>query len=101
MNTIYYLAAAVVLAIIGAFVALTRREKRPPADPLEKLRSEIKKGIVFEDEFVDVYFRVIRDEGFMDYFGPDKEEAKTLLSTMIEESKGHKVLLENVMANLK
>lgn len=102
MDYTYY-AFAVLFILAGALIAATamRLKTRKTIDPLVHLKELIKQGVVYEDEFVDVYFKVIRDEGFMENFGEHKEEALQLLTTMIEESKGHKSLLENVMANLK
>ena len=93
----------IVAAILAVTLAFAWRHRQPTAskDPLAHMKELIKGGIIYEDEFVDVYYRVIRDEGFMMSFGQYQEEARKLLSTMIEESKGHKNLLENIMANIK
>ncbi|MFA5185707.1 MAG: hypothetical protein WC551_04420 [Patescibacteria group bacterium] len=102
MDYVYYiLGILVLLALIAVVFSVMSRSVRPETDPLEKITSLIKQGILYEEEFVEVYFKVIRDEGFMENFGENKEEARQLLTTMIEESRGHKNLLENVMANLK
>jgi len=97
---IIVLIAVAVALVVTAIIALRHRQTTP-ADPLAHMKDLIKQGIIYEDEFVDVYYKVIRDEGFMDSFGANKDEARGLLSTMIDESKGHKTLLENVLANLK
>ncbi len=102
MDYVYYiLGILVLLALTAVVLSVMSRSVQPETDPLEKIMSLIKQGILYEEEFVEVYFKVIRDEGFMENFGENKEEARQLLTTMIEESKGHKNLLENVMANLK
>lgn len=105
MDMIYYAAAVVI--VLMAIVSITILIARPhgqrieATDPKEQVRELVRKGILLEEEFVEMYFKVIRDEGFMQNFGTNQEEAKQLLSTMIEESQGHKQLLDNVLANLK
>lgn len=98
----YFLGGLAVVAIALVFMFATR--KKPSAasrDPKATLKELLQTGVMYEEEFIDTYFHVIRDEGFMDNFGANKDEANRLLTTMIEESKGHKALLENVLANLK
>jgi len=63
---------------------------------MEELKILIQKGIVYEDEFIDMYMKVIRDEGFISYFEDKREEAKTFLNTLIRESREHKLILENI-----
>lgn len=99
-----YYALGGIAAVAIALVFMFARPKKPsatPADPKAELKALLQTGVVYEEQFVDTYFHVIRDEGFMDNFGANKEEANRLLTTMIDESKGHKTLLENVLANLK
>ncbi|MBI5655108.1 hypothetical protein HZC53_05670 [Candidatus Uhrbacteria bacterium] len=104
MDSLYYvliIVAAVSIVIFLAAYAKWRKAPGQPGDPLERIHELIKQGIIYEEEFVEVYFKVVRDEGFMANFGTHQEEAKTLLTTMIDESKGHKTLLESVMNGLK
>lgn len=102
MDYVYYIFGILVLMALAVVVfSIKGNSIQPETDPLERIMSLLKQGVLYEEEFVEVYFKVIRDEGFMDNFGVHKEEARQLLTTMIEESKGHKILLENVMANLK
>lgn len=104
MDNLYYILAIVVVVAVAIFLAAYakwRKTPGQPGDPLEHIHELIKQGIIYEEEFVEVYFKVVRDEGFMGNFGANQEEAKTLLTTMIEESKGHKSLLESVMNGLK
>lgn len=97
----YYLVGAAIVALALVIVLTARKKPTAPADATAQLRDLIKTGVAYEEEFIETYFHVIRDEGFMEHFGPHKDEAKQLLTTMIEESKGHKQLLDNVLANLK
>lgn len=57
---------------------------------MEHLHTFIDQGVVFEDTFIETYLAVLRDEGFMGAFGEHAEEAKQLLTAMIDESKGHR-----------
>jgi hypothetical protein len=93
----------VFVVILAGFLVLVLRGKKHkvPQDPKEQVRELVQAGIMYEEQFVEMYFKVIRDEGFMQNFGLHQDEAKQLLTTMIEESKGHKQLLDNVLANLK
>jgi|GEM_PF-3012345 len=84
------------------FVFSARKKgEAPPSDPKEQVKELARTGVLYEEQFVETYFKVIRDEGFMSNFGPNQDEAKRLLTIMIDESRGHKQLLENVIANLK
>ena len=64
---------------------------------MNDLKRLIEQGIVYEDEFVNVYFNVLSEPDFVNYFAEDLEKAKTLLNTMIKESKTHKNILVNIM----
>lgn len=68
---------------------------------MENIESLIKQGILWEDEFVDTYLKLIRDEEYMEFFGEKKEEAKRLLDVMIAESGEHKKSLEQLFGELK
>ncbi len=68
---------------------------------MENIESLIKQGILWEDEFVDTYLKLIRDEEYMEFFGEKKEEAKRLLDIMIAESEEHKKSLEQLFGELK
>jgi hypothetical protein len=91
---------AVLLVLVFVFSARKKGEA-PPSDPKEQVKELARTGVLYEEQFVETYFKVIRDEGFMSNFGPNQDEAKRLLTIMIDESRGHKQLLENVIANLK
>jgi len=64
------------------------------------LKEDIEKGILMEDEFVDTYYNLIRNEGYMHYFGGYEKQAHDLLHKMIEESKAHKIALLNIKKQL-
>lgn len=62
----------------------------------------IRKGIVYEDDFIILYMKLIKDEGFMEVFPETvREEVKNHLETLITQSTGHKSVLENIINNLK
>lgn len=62
----------------------------------------IRKGIVYEDDFIMLYMKLIKDEGFLEVF-PEatREEVKKHLEILIVQSTGHKSVLENIINNLK
>jgi len=66
---------------------------------MEDLKSLLNQGIKFEDEFIELYFKVIKDEGFIEFF-PDQEKAKQLLQKLITESQSHKAALETIINKL-
>ncbi len=63
------------------------------------LKTLLDKGVAYEDDFIETYLNVIKDEGFLQYF-PDQEKAKNSLQLLIDESKEHKKTLENIIAEL-
>jgi hypothetical protein len=69
-------------------------------DALKSMRDLISTGIIYEDEFIDKYFKILRDTDFMDLFGDKKHEAEILFSSMIEESRQHKQDLEGIYEKL-
>ncbi len=58
------------------------------------------KGILYEEEFISVYMKIIRDEGFMAFFGEDQPEATRLLNQLISDSEDHKASLQSILARL-
>lgn len=60
------------------------------------LQSLVDRGILIEDQFIDTYLKVIRDEGFMETFGAHQDEARELLATLIGESRMHRTGLERL-----
>jgi len=63
---------------------------------MENLISAIRQGIIIEDEFIQLYLNVIKDEGFLKYF-PDQNQAQTSLEILIKESQEHKQTLEDII----
>lgn len=57
---------------------------------MQELHDLVDKGVLYEDDFIAQYLEVLRDEGFMNVFGANKEEARGILTTLIDESKGHR-----------
>jgi hypothetical protein len=53
---------------------------------MPNIQTFVDQGIIYEDQFIETYLMVLRDEGFMELFGAHKDEASTLLTTMIRES---------------
>lgn len=66
------------------------------------LENLIKRGIVYEDDFIVLYMKLIKDEGFLEIF-PEaaREEVKKYMEVLIAQSSGHKKVLENIVNNLK
>ena len=98
--------AGVVLAGVGLYVAVKKFRSGNKINKLspeqrEKLSQEIEQGIIYEDQFVDTYYNMIRNEGYMFAFGGHKKQAHDLLFNMIEESKAHKISLLNIKKQLE
>jgi hypothetical protein len=96
--------AGVVLVGAGAVVgyrALSKKRSRniSPEDRAV-LKQEIEQGIIYEDEFADTYYNLIRNEGYMHAFSGHEKQAHDLLFKMIEESKAHKISLQNIQKQL-
>jgi hypothetical protein len=67
---------------------------------MPSLQSFVDQGIAFEDEFIETYLKVLRDEGFVGLFGAHQDEARVLLTTMIDESGAHRAALERLKEGL-
>jgi rubrerythrin len=63
---------------------------------MQKLKGLLFDGLKMEEDFITLYLKVIKDEGFLQYF-PDQNKAKQLLQTLINESKWHKKTLEEII----
>lgn len=62
----------------------------------------IQKGIVYEDDFIALYMKLIKDEGFLEIFpAAARGEVKKYLEVLIKESSEHKNILEKIVNNLK
>ncbi len=101
-----YYALFIFLAATAAFLVYWFYFRRPLApkestDPLTHMKDLIKQGVVYEEDFITTYFKVVHDEGFMKFFGEHQQEAEGLLNTMIDESTGHKSVLNNIIQNAK
>lgn len=68
---------------------------------MDELKILLDQAIRYEDEFIETYLKLIRDEGFMLVFGDKQEQAKEKLNILIEESRGHKQALDIIINNLK
>jgi len=79
---------------------MTRRAGPWYHRPMPDLTTFVDQGIIYEDQFIETYLKVLRDEGFMELFGKNQDEARTLLTTMMEESARHKAELEQLKAKL-
>lgn len=63
----------------------------------KKLIEMIKQGVLYEEEFIETYGNLLREEEFLQYFGEHKDEAAKLLDQLIKESGFHKTTLEAVL----
>ena len=63
----------------------------------KKLVELIKQGVIYEEEFIDTYGNLLKEEEFLQYFGDKKELASELLDQLINESSYHKTSLEAVL----
>lgn len=68
---------------------------------MQQLHDLVDKGVLYEDTFIAQYLEVLRDEGFMAVFGEHREEAKVILTALIDESKGHRDGLLKLKETLK
>jgi len=67
---------------------------------METLQELVDTGIQYEEQFSELYYKVLRDEGYMSFFGEHQEEAKNILTTLIQESEWHKTELENLKQSM-
>ena len=66
---------------------------------MDKLKKLIEEGILLEEEFILLYMKVIKDEGFIQYF-PNQNKAKELLQTLIDQSTWHQDTLNKIKEKL-
>lgn len=64
---------------------------------MDKLKELINQGVAYEDDFISTYMGVLNDPEFLKYFGNNQDKAKTLINTLIKESRLHKNILVNIM----
>lgn len=67
---------------------------------METLQELVDTGIQYEEQFSELYYKVLRDEGYMSFFGANQEEAKKILTVLIDESAGHKADLEQLKQSM-
>jgi len=67
---------------------------------MSSLHTTVDQGILYEEQFIELYLQVMLDEGFMSYFGENEQKARELLVYMIRESKEHKATLDELNAKL-
>jgi len=67
---------------------------------MENLKELIKKGIIYEDEFILKYMNLIKDQGLLNHFGSRKKQAEELLNRLVKDSTRHKETLEKIISNL-
>jgi len=96
----------VAFAIIGfvawiGYSAFTPQTPPTGLQPTDRMKTMIREGIVYEDEFVNLYLKSLNDEQFMQFFGDKRDAAAKLLSTMVDESQKHKRALVHVLESLK
>lgn len=67
-----------------------------------ELKVLIQKGLIYEDDFIEMYLKMIRDEGFMEYF-PEagRAFAREKIEYLIKESIEHKEILEKINNELQ
>ncbi|MBD3281622.1 hypothetical protein GF391_02640 [Candidatus Uhrbacteria bacterium] len=97
--------AGAVLAGAGVFAAVQKikggnKLKKLSPEDRKKVSQEIEQGIIYEDQFVDTYYNMLRNKGYMFAFGGHKKQAHDLLFKMIEESKAHRASLKNIKKQL-
>jgi len=64
---------------------------------IQQLRELIEQGIIYEDDFVSTYTEVLNNPEFLVFFEENQEKAKTLINTLIKESRLHKNTLVNIL----
>ena len=63
---------------------------------MTELKKILEDGVQMEDDFIETYMAVLKDEGFVEYFS-DKEKARQLLQKLLNESQDHKQTLEKII----
>lgn len=98
--TLYFIIFLAFLAIAALIFILQRKKKGFHGMEKNQLHDLIQQGIVYEDDFINTYYTMLRNEGYMHVFGGYEKQAHDLLFTMIQESKGHKASLENILKQI-
>jgi len=101
MFSILYFAIASVLITVIAVVVKYFKQRGHVKDSSniskQEIRDLIVKGIQYEDDFINTYFEMLRNDGYMHTFGGYESQAHDLLFNMIQESKSHKMGLEKIL----
>ena len=65
---------------------------------MKELKQLIEEGIIIEDDFIETYMNVVKDELSLGFLDAEKQKIlKEKLEYMIKESREHKQILENVI----
>ena len=65
----------------------------------EELEELIRQGILYEDEFIIMYAKLLRGINIGPVIKNEQEKAKEGLTILLEESKYHKKALEKILGN--
>ena len=75
---------------------------KKPKDRKEELKQLIRQGILYEEEFIIMYAKLLKGERFLPYFKDQyKEKVKQHLNILLVESEGHKKGMEGILNNMK
>lgn len=75
---------------------------KKPKDKKEELKELIRQGILYEEEFIIMYAKLLKGERFSPYFKDQhKEKVKQHLDVLLVESEFHKKGMEQILNNLK
>ena len=100
----YYLfigiALLIVIVLTVGFFVKRRRVTSPQQSKTYRLRELIDRGVVYEDDFIQMYLKLLRDEGFLRFFGKQQGRAHIVMTKLMEESTEHKRALADVKARL-
>lgn len=107
---VMHLEVLIILGVAGAagagywYLSKTKNKHEDASKLSQKdrefLSKEIEQGIIYEDNFVDTYYNLLRNQGYMHTFGGHEKQAHDLLYKMVEESKAHKTSLLNIKKQL-
>lgn len=75
---------------------------KKPENRKEELKELIRQGILYEEEFIIMYAKLLKGERFLPYFKDQyKEKVKEHLDILLTESEFHKKGMEQILNNLK
>ena len=99
-SLVLLLAICLGLLLVLIFISRSRR-RTVELDPLTQLKNLLGQGIKFEDDFIETYIKLLRDEGFLALFTQNTDRARQIMNTLLVESQGHKKALEEIILNIK